>query len=292
MLNLSNVGGSAPHKIRLTTGQAITVDVHASYVDLASGVATPGSLNTLFTTATTTDIVAAPASGAIRNVKTLNVRNRHATATVDITIYIDITTGTTLVELLKVTLGPGQTLVYIEGVGWYTYTPALATTLFKILAADDAGGQNVATAQPWFPTAGAVTVAADTTYLMDGRLMISRAAGSTSHTTSLLFGGTATLTAISYMAKVQVGDTMALLPLSRVQAAVATATVVKAASTSTTEQITVDLEGVIRINAGGTLIPQFIYSAAPGGTPTILKGSRLVLTPVGSGSVVAQGAWA
>lgn len=291
MLLLSNVAGTAPQKVSIITGQTCTLDIHGSAMDISGTTVTPVAPQDFsMTSATTQDIIPAPASGVIRNVKLIHCFNKHASSPVDVTV-VKNDNGTSRL-LFKCTLVAGAALVYNEAVGsFYVIQPGLASVLYKALAADDTGGQNVATAQPWFPTQGAVTVAADTTYLMDGRLMISRAAGSTSHTTSLLFGGTATLTSIAYMAKVQVGDTMALLPLSRVQSAVATATVIKAASTSTTEQITVDFEGIVRVNAGGTLIPQFQYSSAPGGTPTILKGSRLMLTPIGNGSVVSQGTW-
>ena len=284
-------------KLQLVTSAVASIDVHISFVDLAQPVSAstypqPGKQNTAaIATATTTDICAAPASSTTRNVKTVVISNTHASASCDVTpIYNQ---NATLVRCgPKQTLAPGDTLEYIEGVGWYKVAATAPGTLLKILTADDTGGQNVATAQPWFPTAGGVTVASDTTYLLDGRLLLSRAAGTTSHTTSLLFAGTAVISSIVYMAKVQVGDTMALLPLSRVESAVLTSTAIKIASIVATEQITVDLEGVLRVTTAGTFIPQFIYSAAPGGTPTILRGSRFMLTPVGSAGFLSQGVWA
>ena len=162
--------------------------------------------------------------------------------------------------------------------------------MFKALSAD-ATGSNVNTAQPWFPTAGGVTVAASKTYFFEGLLYLTRAAGTTSHTTSLLFGGTATLTGIQYLAKCITGDTGANSALNATIASVATATVVKAASTSATEVIAVYVSGTVRVNGAGTLIPQFQYSAAPGGAPTVKANSFFRLYPIGDNTVGTRGAW-
>lgn len=162
--------------------------------------------------------------------------------------------------------------------------------LFKMLSADDTG-QNIATVQPWFPTAGAVTVQAATTYFCRGFLHLTRAAGGTSHTTSLQFGGTATLTSIKAMAFVNSGDVATNLAVNSTLIDVATALVVKAASTSTTEVIYLYVVGIIRINAGGSFIPQFTYSAIPGGVPTVKVNSFWNMIPVGTNTVTTQGLW-
>jgi len=163
--------------------------------------------------------------------------------------------------------------------------------LFKVLTAGEVG-QNVNTAQPWFPTAGAVTVDASTTYLFEGLLHLVRTAGVTSHTTSLLFGGTATLTSLRYEAFVKSGNSAASGTCNASMIAVATAFVVKSASVSASENVCIYVRGTIRINAGGTLIPQFIYSAAPGGAPTVQANSFFYLNKLGSDVVASQGTWA
>jgi hypothetical protein len=68
--------------------------------------------------------------------------------------------------------------------------------------------------------------------------------------------------------------------------------VVTAASTSTTENITVVLKGIIKTNAGGTFTPQIQYSAAPGGAPTVLANSYIKLIPLGTSAVASIGSWA
>lgn len=109
-------------KIQLITSAAISVDVHASYADhtTATDDVNANRQNTAITTAATTDIVAAPGAGVVRNVKTLHIRNKHATTSVDVTVVYNA--NATLYELHKVTLRSGETLEYIEGIGFFTIT--------------------------------------------------------------------------------------------------------------------------------------------------------------------------
>lgn len=102
--------------LRVITGQAITTDVHASFVDLNGSTVTPGRTNTPISTATTTTVVASPASSTYRTVKTLSIRNRHASSAVDVTVVH--TDGTNAMELVKVTLSAGDALHYDEANGF------------------------------------------------------------------------------------------------------------------------------------------------------------------------------
>ncbi len=111
MINLA----ATTDKLQLVTDAAVAVDVHASYVDLASGNVTPGRQNTAISTATTTDIVGAPGSSTFRNVKFMTVRNKGASP-VGVTVVVD-QNGTDY-ELRKATLLPGEELLYMEGFGW------------------------------------------------------------------------------------------------------------------------------------------------------------------------------
>lgn len=163
--------------------------------------------------------------------------------------------------------------------------------LFKALVANEAGA-DVATAQPWFPTNSGVAVEAATTYMFEGLLWLSRAAGAVSHTTGLLFGGTATLTDIMYAAFPGEGDVVTINDVDIATFNVATLSNIKAASTATTEQIKVYVKGIVRITAAGTFIPQFQFSAAPGGAPTVQKSSFFRLEKWGSNVVASQGTWA
>lgn len=159
-------------------------------------------------------------------------------------------------------------------------------------AVDQAAAQKIFNSS----TNGALTVAASTSYLFECMFTIANT-GTTSHTWAFLFGGTATFTGCFYQALVRTGTTSAatLTALSSLEAAVATATVLTAASTSATEFVTVLLKGVIEINAAGTIIPQMQASAQPGasGTPgvTVLAGSYFRCSPLGTSTVAAVGNW-
>lgn len=160
----------------------------------------------------------------------------------------------------------------------------------SILLADFAGS-NVNTAQPVFAAAqDTITLIADATYEFEAEYFITRAAGTTSHTTGVLFGGTATFDAVSYLAQVTNPTGNALANVQQIWAAAATLVTLTAANTAATENIIIKLKGHIRTAAAGTLIPQFQYSAAPGGAPTIKANSFFKIKPIGSDQVALAGA--
>jgi len=141
------------------------------------------------------------------------------------------------------------------------------------------------------PTNGTVTLPASTSYFFEAVYYITRSVGSTSHTLSTLFAVSSALTACSYTADTTSTASNILGTVSRIYATGAGATVVTGASTTTNENITVVLKGVIRTGSATTLIPQIQYSSAPGGAPTILAGSYFKLTPIGSDTVASVGNW-
>jgi hypothetical protein len=115
-------------KIQVITDAARTVDVHATYVDLSTaGAATPGRQNTAISTATTTDIVSAPAASTYRNIKFLTIRNKDAST---VTVTVQYNANGTLTELVKMVLTTGEELHFIEGDGWqhFNVSGALVTT--------------------------------------------------------------------------------------------------------------------------------------------------------------------
>jgi hypothetical protein len=113
---------SASDKLRLATSSTANIDVHASYVDYAAGTIAPARTNTTISSATTTDIVAAPAGSTQRNVKHVNIRNRHASTSNDITVIH--TDGTNAMELFKCTLAPGEQLLFNDGSGFQVFDSA------------------------------------------------------------------------------------------------------------------------------------------------------------------------
>jgi hypothetical protein len=101
--------GSATDLLQLITDAAVAVDIHASWVDTvtATGAISPSRTNTAVSTAATTTIVASPAAGAQRNVKTLHVRNKGVSAC---GVTVQHTTGAVISQLYKATLNAGGAL--------------------------------------------------------------------------------------------------------------------------------------------------------------------------------------
>lgn len=133
MLILTQAGTD---KLKLTTSAAASIDVHASYTDLNTTTVGPGRTNTAIVSAVTTDIVATPTTAlAVRNVKTLHIRNKDTAVSCDVAVVYD-QNGTSF-ELHKATLVPGATLEYIEGIGFFTITGAL-TNLKNFSASNQA----------------------------------------------------------------------------------------------------------------------------------------------------------
>jgi hypothetical protein len=106
-------------KISLITSSTANIDVVAAYIDRNQSTGVVGLADrqlTTISTATTTDIVAVPGATTTRNVKRMTIRNRHATASNDVTVQINA--NGTLYELHKVTLLAGECLQYIEDFGF------------------------------------------------------------------------------------------------------------------------------------------------------------------------------
>lgn len=102
--------------LRVVTGAGIATDVHASWADLNGTTVTPGRTNTPISTATTTTVVGSPGASTYRTVKTLTVRNRHASTSQLVTIIH--TDGTNAMEIYEADLAAGESLHYDEHLGW------------------------------------------------------------------------------------------------------------------------------------------------------------------------------
>lgn len=157
---------------------------------------------------------------------------------------------------------------------------------FRSLASD-VNGANVATPQAIFDTPTGFNAEASTTYEFSAGYHIARTAGTSSHTTALAFSGTATITSMRYIAQVTNSDTGSLAGAQQIAVASASATTITAANTSASEQIVVKLNGVIRTNGAGTIIPQFQYSAAPGSVPVIKANTYFALRKIGTSAVTS-----
>jgi uncharacterized protein (UPF0333 family) len=144
-------------------------------------------------------------------------------------------------------------------------------------------GQDVNTAQPIFSASqDTFTLPANTAFIMDACFHI-HTTGTTSHALSLLFGGTATLTSIggSYFANNVA--TEGLGAISAISFSAATAVAVSPATATATHH-SIMVRGIVRVNAAGTFIPQYQWSASPGAAGVTLANSYFVLHPLGPGA--------
>lgn len=149
-------------------------------------------------------------------------------------------------------------------------------------------GQNVNTAQPVFNTdRDVITLPANTSYFVKAVYHISTT-GTTSHQTGVLFGGAATFTSIGYSLKATQVATETYGAMNAMWASVATIQYPFAAVATASYHI-FEIDGIIRTNVSGTLIPQFQFSAAPGVAPTIYANSFIYLIPLGSDTISLVG---
>ena len=142
-----------------------------------------------------------------------------------------------------------------------------------------------------------VTLSSNTVYQFEAVYGLSKTAGTTSHSFRLLFGGTATTNNISYVMQ-RSGSTVSLSDTTTVNTITAmiqttAGSTIAAGQTSAGIYISIILRGTVSVNAGGTFIPQYNMSSAPGGAYTTAAGSYFSIYPIGSaGSNTSVGTWA
>jgi hypothetical protein len=286
--------GGTSDLLRVVTGQAVNVAVHASYVDnnTSTGAITPGRTNTAISTATTTTVTGSPAASTIRNVKTLHVRNTHASSAVDVTV--NHTDGTTSVDLYKVTLAAGESLAYIEGVGFRVFDvtglpKTVGITTGSILVAklaSDAANSSTTPAE----VAGLTVAAPAGTYLFEYFVIYQTAATGTGIKFSVNHSGTVT----SFVANWHVVDNTATAATAAADqdAIAATAQVYSAfaarakstagwGTTISVDTANADMfakvEGIMVVTADGNL-QLYSGSAVAASNATVKAGSSLRLT--------------
>ena len=143
-----------------------------------------------------------------------------------------------------------------------------------------------------------VTLAGSTQYEFELMFTLAKSAGTTSHTISLGFGGTATINSIIAQIVYPTAGTSTSTPPTGTPSNIgvivsATASAFGSAITSAAASAIYIIKGTVSINAGGTFIPQYTLSAAPGGAYTTQAGSYMKIKPIGvSGANVSVGTWA
>lgn len=253
--------------LRVTTSSTADVDVHASFVDMSGSTITPGRKNTAINTGTTTTVVASPAPSTQRTVKSLHIRNRHASSTNDVTVLH--TDGTTSVELIKLTLQPGWVLHYDEGAGFEvldsqgrsaqnssagSQSVAVGTLNAVVLSSDQTNNNAVAnTIQD--VTGLSFSVTAGETYWF--RFVIDYTSAATTTGSRWAINGPGSPTRLSYWSE---NSLSAAAGTDGVTTAINTAYDTPAASNATSANTAgniVVIEGFITPSANGTVIARF-----------------------------------
>lgn len=135
---------------------------------------------------------------------------------------------------------------------------------------------------------GAITLAGSTTFEFE---MMVAASGfsSSSHTIQLGFAGTATFTSIGYFYDENAGSTLAG-PTTSLSGFVATASATTVTASVTTTGLVLRVRGTMRVNAGGTVIPQLTQVTASGAA-VVQANSFFRCWPIGSNTVTNVGNW-
>lgn len=212
--------------------------------------------------------------------------------------------GTTTQAPIQFTAGTNETVteagdMEYDGKAIY-FSPAAASRgvvpsdQIAVLVADRAGA-DVNTAQAIFPSANdAITLQANVTYEFECLVRFTRSAGTTSHTTALQFGGGYFGSGgcdARFVAQASSGIAGALNAVYQIPGDTVAAVTVTAASTLVNEEVIIHAKGIFRTTTSNTMVPQIMYSVAPGGAPTFKKGSFFKVHPIGSDTVEAVGNW-
>lgn len=155
-------------------------------------------------------------------------------------------------------------------------------------------GTNVNTAQSVLGVG--VELSSNTVYHFEAVYSLNKSAGTTAHTKGIGFGGTATLNNISYQTLAMDSSVSYLSSVDAAQTITwvqsATNSTVVASSTAAALYWSVKVSGTVSVSAGGTFIPQYTLSAAPGGAYSTSAGSYFLIYPVGvTGSNTSIGTW-
>jgi len=106
--------------VTTSNGAAYDVDIVSTFIDRVTSTGVIGEAQRELenmASATTVDIVEEPASDTTRKVKSIHIRNTHATSAVDVLVQLDA--NGTFYELHKATLLAGESLCYLDTIGFF-----------------------------------------------------------------------------------------------------------------------------------------------------------------------------
>jgi len=201
-----------------------------------------------------------------------------------------LTSGTNLTSATAGSIEYDGKVIYVTPIG--TQRGVVPTQQYYRL--DSAYvGSNSSSAQSIFGVG--VTLSASTVYEFEIVFALLKTVGATAHTVGVSFGGTATINNFVATFNGHLNTTPTTVNGTTTQAlfqAVTNLTVGQNIASGTVYFYGV-IKGTVSINAGGTFIPQYTLSAAPGGAYSTESGSYIRIYPIGaSGSATNVGTWA
>lgn len=142
-------------------------------------------------------------------------------------------------------------------------------------------GQNATGAQNIFGVG--VTLNSNTVYQFQTAYTLFKLTGTATRTISLLFGGTATINNIGYMlqSSLKANHVTITAPDNMSFFTTQSAVTVTASSVVAIESFVAVVNGTVSINQGGTFIPQYSLSGAPGAGYNTLFGSYFKISAIG-----------
>lgn len=148
---------------------------------------------------------------------------------------------------------------------------------------------NQTATQPVFNTAqDTITLQASTTYMFEGQYLLTT--GTTSHTTLMSFVlTTATMTNCTWTTFATSPSALNTVVSGMSSAIFNSVTGGAVNGGSSNANTMIKFQGIMRVNAGGTLVPNIAFGTAPSGTNTALVGSYLKFYPIGSNTINSVG---
>ena len=133
-----------------------------------------------------------------------------------------------------------------------------------------------------------ITLSAATSYMFDGLYLL--ATGTTSHFTSMSFVlTTATITNITWFVLGTAGNGAGSQATSQTTTFYNSSAGGQVIGSSTNSHTLIKFQGVLRVDVGGTMVPNIKFSAAPGVTCSTLVGSYFKIYPVGFNTISSVG---
>jgi hypothetical protein len=141
-----------------------------------------------------------------------------------------------------------------------------------------------------------VTLSSNTVYAFQGNFNFFKTAGTTSHNFRYQWGGTATFNSIVTNIYFYDGNLGFVTPTRAMETLTMETVGPTTLGSITTAFYTLNLliSGIVSVDQGGTLIPQYSLSAAPGGGYTSVRSNNMSIWPIGTagGTATSVGTWA